>query len=94
MSDESSIDDPGVAGFVDANWRAAMSSARQTMETLRLLTPELDAHLPERAVNDVRSALHSAESAYSSLHHAGRLVIGDDAYTSYLEAQTQRRIGR
>lgn len=92
MSDDP-IDDADVAAFCDVHWRAAMSSARQTMETLRDLTPELDAHLPEKAVNHVRSALREAEAAYAQLHHAGVLVIGEDAYLAYIEAQTLRKIG-
>lgn len=88
-----SIEDPDVASFVDAHWRAAMSTARQTMETLRYLMPELDAHLPEKAGNHIRQALRDAESAYAQLHHAGVLVIGEDAYAAYLQAQTTRRIG-
>lgn len=94
MSDtDDPIDDPDVAAFCDIHWRAAMSSGRQMMETLRDLTPELDAHLPEKAVNHIRSALAQAEGAYAQLHHAGVLVIGEDAYLAYIETQTQRKIG-
>jgi hypothetical protein len=87
------IDDPDVAAFVDAHWRAAMASARQTMEALRLLTPELDAHLPEKAAVHIRHALREVETAYGDLHHAGGIVLGEDDYNSYLAAQTARRIG-
>jgi hypothetical protein len=93
VSDGGLIDDPDVKAFVDAHWRAAMASARQTMETLRELTPELDAHLPEKTAVHIRHALRQVEGAYADLHHAGSSVLGEDEYSSYLAAQTARRIG-
>lgn len=85
--------DPDVGAFVDARWRAAMASARETMEVLRDVVPELDAHLPEKAGGSFSAALRDAESAYRNLHHAGVLVLGEDEYRLYLEAQTARKIG-
>lgn len=82
-----------VADFLDGRWRAAMASTRESMGNLRDLTPELDAHLPETTAGQIRSALHDIESAYTLLHRAGPLIIGEDEYRSYLEAQTQRQIG-
>jgi hypothetical protein len=87
------IEDGDVASYVDARWRAAMASARQTMETLRELTPELDAHLPDKASTHIRQALREVESAYGGLHAAGQLILGEHDYEAYLAAQTARRIG-
>jgi hypothetical protein len=84
--------DPDVQAFLEANWRAAMASARETMERLRNITPELDVHMPETSANYIRSALVDAQDSYRSLHYAGPHVLGEDGYHEYLEAQTSLKL--
>lgn len=85
-------DDEAIQKFLDAQWREALRAAREGMEALRAIYPEMVAHIPETGVNHIDRALNDLESAYGRLHEAGRHIIGQVEYDRYMEAQTQRRL--
>jgi hypothetical protein len=85
-------DDEAIQAFLDTKWREALRAAREGMEALREIWPEMVSHIPETGSNYVSKALNDLESAYGRLHEAGRHIIGQAGYDSYMEAQTQRRI--
>lgn len=86
-------EDESVQALLDSEWRVAIAAAREAMEHLRVLVPELRAHLPETAYMHLHAALEDSEHAYGRLHQAGPFVLGQDDYDSFLAAQTARRIG-
>lgn len=81
-----------VGDYVEAKWRTAVAAARELVESLRDVTPELSGHLPETASHGIDAALGDAERAYSRLHGVGRLVIGSDSYAEFVQLQTKRKI--
>lgn len=83
-----------VQQYLDTNWREAMRAAREGMECLRRIWPELTQHLPETGANHLQQALDRFEAASRALHYAGKHVIGEEAYDEFLEAQTMRQIER
>lgn len=85
-------DDAAIQNFLDIQWRAGIAAAREGMEALRRLWPEMVEHVPETGSNHLSRALHSFEDAYRSLHSAGKHVIGSPEYDAYVAAQTERRI--
>lgn len=98
MSKDEPLDPASEDGWVqdhlDATWRAAMASQRETMEQLRRIVPEMSSRLPETGYVHLERALRAAEHIYADLHAAGPFVIGTEAYDHYLQAQVERSIGR
>jgi hypothetical protein len=86
-------EDPNVQAFLDTKWREAIRAAREGMESLRDIIPELFIHLPETAQNHLLLALTDMTDACRELHEAGVEIIGQDAYDKYQQAQTSRKIG-
>lgn len=97
MSDEDidlppASSDSVVQNYLDTNWREAMRAARDGMNAIRRVWPELTQHLPETASNELESALHNLQSATHKLHKAGPKIIGQEEYDEFIEAQTYRQI--
>lgn len=86
-------DDPGVQAFLETHWREAMRAARDGMEALRRIHPEMMEHLPEGADRSIGSALSQISSSYRDLHAAGPRILGQEEYDEYLRALTRRSIG-
>lgn len=90
---EPASDDPDVMAFLDSKWRAAAAAAREAMESLRDVHPDLASHLPETGASFIAQALEQITSGYKTLHRAGPFVLGQHDYDQFLDAQTRRRVG-
>lgn len=84
--------DSAVQNYLDTNWREAVRAAREALECVRKIHPELTQHLPETAADNLRYFLSGQEANIANLHRAGRLILGQEAYDEYIETQTERQI--
>ncbi len=94
MDDEDTpeyIDSPA-SDYIAVQWREAMRATREGMEAVRRVWPELTQHLPETGAGNLKCALDDLQTAARSLHMAGRHVLGEEDYASYLDATTRRQI--
>lgn len=78
---------------LDASWRSAVESAREGVESLRLISPELVQELPESTCREISSAMGDFERALKSLHGAGKAVIGENVYAAFLNECVRSRTG-
>lgn len=86
--------DSAVSAYMDTNWREAMRAAREGMECIRKIHPELSEHISETGARSLGRALADLEASVSSLHRAGRYIIGATAYDEYLQTLAHWQVER
>ena len=83
-------DDPDAQSFMEMRWKDAARAAREGMDRMRAIWPELAEHMPETAERACKRALEDFESSYRNLLQAGPHVLGQERYDEYITLQTQR----
>ncbi len=72
---------------VEQRWEQALRAITTGMEVIRSIYPSRMFLLPEAGHRALKDALDGAQNSVSSLHRAGRYVLGQEQYDQFVTDQ-------